>query len=188
MYITEKQIREIVKSKQVEQGLAIYQSLMDRVNQINVSKDLSFQDDFRKFYQMRRFYSDDFAKHYFVLLEQLKNSGDNISMEMILERVLHIQNTYEISFSSKMLHTINPLKPIWDSIVTKNHFDINAPSSNCKDRTRAIVKKYSLYEEKFYDFMATKEGMLIIKLFDETFPNNKISDVKKVDFVLWQDR
>ena len=32
---------------------------------------------------------------------------------------------------------------------------------------------------QFY-FMATKEGMLIIKLFDEIYPENGISDVKRL--------
>jgi hypothetical protein len=36
--------------------------------------------------------------------------------------------------------------------------------------------------------MATEEGCMIIRTFDERFPNNGISDVKKIDFILWQDK
>lgn len=32
------------------------------------------------------------------------------------------------------------------------------------------------------------EGPLIITLFDKKFSDEKISDVKKIDFVLWQYR
>jgi hypothetical protein len=36
--------------------------------------------------------------------------------------------------------------------------------------------------------MVTDEGWTIIGQFDKKFPDNRISDVKKIDFVLWQDR
>lgn len=36
--------------------------------------------------------------------------------------------------------------------------------------------------------MKKEEGQLIIQLSDKKFSDEKISDVKKFDFVLWQDR
>lgn len=36
--------------------------------------------------------------------------------------------------------------------------------------------------------MLTEEGKKAVKLFDEKFPETSISDVKKVDFVIWKDR
>ena len=32
------------------------------------------------------------------------------------------------------------------------------------------------------------EAKDIIVMFDKYFPDNKISNVKKIDFILWQDR
>ena len=111
-----------------------------------------------------------------------------MTFEMAMERIKHIQGTYEMSFASKLLHTIDPLHPIWDSVVTGRHFEMKAPYASSKNRETTCCKRYAEYEDKFYDYMSTDEGCMIIHMFDERFPDNRISDVKKIDFVLWQDR
>ena len=121
-----ERIEEILKKPALQNGLQSYKFIMERLHRTDVSADKEFQVAFRNFYQMRRFYSDEFARHYFRLMEQMKDSR-NMSFKMALERIKHIQNTYEMSFSSKMMHTINPFHPIWDSVVTKKHFGISAP-------------------------------------------------------------
>ena len=64
---------------------------------------------------------------------------------------------------------------------------ISAPYAK-KDREEACCKKYDIYEDRFYDYMASEEGIKVIHLFDEYFPESGIMDVKKIDFVLWQER
>ena len=177
----------ILHKPEMAKGLEKYIYIMDRLQKTNVSKDEEFQHVFRDFYQMRRFYSDDFAKHYFILMEQLKATRD-ISFRMAIERVKHIRCSYEMSFSSKLVHTINPLHPIWDSIVTNRHFGIKAPRASIKDRESACCQRYEMYEDRFYDYLSTTEAQSLIHLFDKRFPDNGISDVKKIDFILWQDR
>jgi hypothetical protein len=181
-------IGEIMEKPILAEGLEKYNYIMSRIHETNVSSDLDFQNVFRDFYQMRRFYSEHFARHYFILMEQLKDSGENMTFEMAMERIKHIQGTYEMSFASKLLHTIDPLHPIWDSVVTKQHFAIKAPYASCENRAQACCLRYAEYEDKFYDYMTTDEGRTIIERFDKKFPDNGISDVKKIDFVLWQDR
>ena len=178
---------QILNKPILADGLKKYNYIMSHVRETNVSSDLDFQKVFRDFYQMRRFYSDHFACHYFTLMEQLKDT-DNMTFEMAMERIKHIQGTYEMSFASKLLHTIDPLHPIWDSVVTGRHFEMKAPYASSKNRETTCCKRYAEYEDKFYDYMSTDEGCMIIHLFDERFPDNRISDVKKIDFVLWQDR
>jgi hypothetical protein len=186
--LTSDTIIKILEKPEVGEGLKKYQYIMSRVQDTDVSSDLNFQKVFRNFYQMRRFYSEYFARHYFILMEQLKNTGENITFEMVMERMKHIQGTYEMSFSSKLLHTLNQLHPIWDSVVTNQHFAIKAPYASCKDREQACCRRYAEYEDRFYEYMTSDVGRIIIEQFDEQFPNNGISDVKKIDFVLWQDR
>lgn len=184
--IDEKWVKEILKKPDLKAGLKSYSSIMERIQKTDVSTDMEFQGIFRDFYQMRRFYSDEFAKHYFKLMEEMKFCKE-MRFSMAMERIKHIRNTYEMSFASKMTHTIDPLHPIWDRIVTKKHFGISAPTVK-KERESACCKRYDAYEDKFYDYMASDEGMMIIRLFDEQYPASGITDVKKVDFVLWQDR
>lgn len=181
-----ERIREILQAPALRAGLASYKFIMERLHRTDVSTDRQFQSVFRDFYRMRRFYSDDFARHYFQLLEHLKSSR-NMSFRMAMERIKHIQGTYEMSFSSKMTHTIDPQHPIWDSVVTNQHFGIRAPSDR-RDWEEACCRRYDLFEDRFYDYMSSEEGKTVIRLFDEQFPDAGITDVKKIDFVLWQDR
>ena len=93
-----------------------------------------------------------------------------------------------MSFSSKLLHTIKPEYPIWDSVVTKEHFGIRPPYASCKNREQLCIERYDLYQDRFYDFMSSDEGAELIRIFDHQYPNNGISNVKKIDFIMWQDR
>ena len=55
-----------------------------------------------------------------------------------------------MSFSSKILHTINHNLPIWDSIVTKDHFDIKAPAESKKyDRIIEASKYIKIIQTNF---------------------------------------
>lgn len=180
-------VEKILQKPEIETGLNKYQYIMKSLHETDVSSDKEYQSVFRDFYQMRRFYSDEFAQHYFHLLEQMKHTN-NMTFKMAIERVKHIQNTYEISFSSKLAHTINPLLPIWDSVVTGKHFQIRAPYASAKDREKACCQKYAEFEEKFYSYMSSMEGQALIFKFDQRFPDSGISDIKKIDFILWQDR
>lgn len=61
-----------------------------------------------------------------------------------------------MSFSSKLLHTVDPRYPIWDSVVTKDHF-------TCKNRERLCVERYGLYQNRFYEYMSSEEGIELIQ-------------------------
>lgn len=183
--ITEKEAKEILAKQELKAGIAKYKYIMEWVRQTDVSTDTEFQIAYRDFYRMRRFYNDEFALHYFKLMEQNKTVR-SFSFKMALERVKHIQGTYEMSFSSKMAHTINPDTPIWDSIVT-GHFGIRAPGKS-QNREMRICETYDKFKQRFYDYMEDKEGQMLLKMFEEAFPESGISDVKKIDFILWQDR
>ena len=82
---------------------------------------------------------------------------------------------------------MNPDIPVWDSVVTNKHFGIKAPTGT-KEREQKIFERYRLYCEKYFEYLKSEEGQMLVAMFDETFPDAGISDVKKIDFILWQDR
>lgn len=184
--VTKEKAKQILVVPRLKSDLKKYQYIMDRVRKVDVSEDTEFQNIYRDFYQMRRFYSDEFARKYFRLMEQIKGMS-GVTFKMTFERVKHIQCTYETSFSSKMAHTFNPQIPIWDSVVTTRHFGFKAPTG-VKDREQKTIDRFNEYSEKFYKYMKSSEGQMLIEMFDKAFLGNGISDVKKIDFILWQDR
>ena len=179
--------RAIVKKQEIAIGLEKYKFFREQLFLTDVSKDKAYQKEFRKFYQMLRFYNDDFAQGFFYVLEQRKYDKD-LSFQSVLNQLKEIQNTYEMSFSSKLLHTIQPKYPIWDSVVTQNHFRIRAPYSKCKNKEQTCIDRYNDYIKEFYSYMYSTEGKAIISIFDQQYPESDIDNVKKVDFILWQDR
>lgn len=184
--VTKEKVEQILTAPALKAGLEKYQYIMGRFRKVDVSEDTEFQSVYRDFYQMRRFYSDEFARKYFRLMEQLKGM-DGVTFKMAFERVKHIQCTYETSFSSKMAHTFNPQTPIWDKIVTTDHFGFRSPTGQ-KDREQKTVRRFEEYSWKFRGYMKSKEGQMFIGMFDKAFPDSGISDVKKIDFILWLDR
>lgn len=65
--INEMQIKKILEKPELVTGFKKYNFIMKRLQQTDVSVATEFQTMFRDFYQMRRFYSDEFASQYFAL-------------------------------------------------------------------------------------------------------------------------
>lgn len=177
----------IVRRREISQGLEKYKYFRERLFETDVTKDEVYQKEYRAFYQMRRFYNNHFAEGFFSLMEKAKEKK-GIDFQYVFTNMQEIQGTCEISFSSKLLHTIDPSYPIWDSIVTRNHFGINPPYSSCKKKSEACIAKYNGYKQEFYQYLNSEEGISLIEIFDQQYPNSGIHDVKKADFILWQDR
>lgn len=176
----------IIKSNTISKAMEKYKCIMGQVYKIDVTQDTAFQKMFCDFYQLRRFYSDTFKTRYLDVLQKMKHK-DNLSFKEVFECVMEIKNTREMSFSSKLIHTVDPKYPIWDSIVTEQHFKMKKPY--VKDNVvEKFSERYDEYVEKFYKYMESSEGAEVIRLFDIEYPESGITNVKIIDFVLWQDR
>lgn len=187
--ITQERAREILQKTELKKGIEKYKYIMLHLQEVDVSSDVEFQKAFETFYKLSR-YPKEFRKLYFNLMEEKKNKSD-----VSFEEIFYIVKTFykqigksnkdrtEISFSSKLLHTINDSYPIWDSVLTdKNHF-------NLKCNVKTAVSTYKSYEDKCNQLLNSSEGHDLIKIFnDECSLYAGISDVKKIDFILWQDR
>jgi len=109
--------------EKIEVGLNKYKYIMKRFQEVNVEDDKDFQKRFNGFYKLRqkneRFYHTFYRK-----LESSK--GENITFGEVLSYFFKELNTYESSFSSKLVATHNPSLPVWDSVAEHS-------SKSCKD-------------------------------------------------------
>jgi len=185
--VTEDKVRIILDKTATVDGIQKYCNIMKLVRAVDVTKDADFQDNFRSFYQLRRFYDDEFVQAYFEAMEEFKDDAE-LSFEKAFRRIQKINGSCEVSFSSKLLNALKPSEPIWDSIVATKHFGCKLPGYSLKDRPTACIKRYGEYREAFMKYAESPEGKMIVRMFDEKFPKCGISDVKKIDFVLWQDK
>ena len=153
--------------------------------------DVGNDDEFKKVY--RRFYvlngaglTDKFMKRYFELLSRKEADLKKLLWE--LSKIPRRKGDYSIqlSFASKLIHTIDNNQPIYDSRVAEL-LDIEL-DYNIKDMSKRIddrIEKYNLLKKKFNKILNKQEIKKIIKDFKIKLKTN-IGDVKMLDFILWK--
>ena len=165
----------------IEAGLKKYCYIMERLHKIDVSTDRDFQKAYNGFYRLRQ-RSADFYACYYGYLEQQKNNAA-LNFEDVLTYLYENTGRVEASFSSKLLATVRPELPIWDSFVLKN-LGLRAPNYNCKNRLRRVA---ALYDQICRWYQSGKAAECVAE-FDGLYPGTNITDTKKADFILWQRR
>lgn len=141
---------------------------------------LQFKRSYNHFYRVRR--NEDFQKKYFQLM--FENNRD-CQFEYLLEEVYKQTNRLEASFTSKMLHTINPKMPIWDTEVLKKT-KVIAPKYWSANRKETTVSCYKHIQNWYAETLISPEGKSMLAIFDLKCGFTDITDVKKIDFMLWQ--
>ena len=188
--------REVItKSLEVACGFDAYLKTL-ALHNIDISSDIEYQKNFTGYYRVRR--DKEWLQEYYNYMEAHKNDTE-LSFENILRAISSIPHTVkktpsnnglstsiEPSFASKMLATIKPDHPIWDSQVVKALNITIDPSLIGEEKIQSYIKAYDQLIREIRNFIQTEEGKSCIKQFDITFPNLKhISPFKKIDYYLW---
>ncbi|OGZ11713.1 MAG: hypothetical protein A2942_04940 [Candidatus Lloydbacteria bacterium RIFCSPLOWO2_01_FULL_50_20] len=149
----------------------------------NVETDVNFQRSFNAFYQVRR--NAAWRKHFYCLFAQLRkpSMGKHRNFQYILNE-LHVRTgMWEYSFSTKLLHTLDPMQPIIDKRVLTL---LCLPKKNWKT-TEPFLEHYREVAQSIA-YLAKKTKRLL-RDFDRTLPHLKhISVTKKLDLILWRYR
>ena len=120
------------------------------------------------------------------MFEQIRN-GKKLTIAEVLEKLFESDKRKELSFASKMLATIDPKLPVWDSKVRKR---INADGElrlkSTHKNIEECVEGYNAMQKWYVKFMKTPKAKDMIAEFDAHFPNEKITQIKKIDFIFWQ--
>ncbi len=165
-------------------GLDKYQYIMKQVKKTHVSTDKEFQRIFNGFYIVRR--NEEWRNVYYNLFEEIKN--DNPTFSNILNYLYINTGNIEPSFSSKMLATIFPEKPIWDRYVVQN-LNMELTGNTKEERLKNAIILYNNIEKWYEKFLQSNKAKECIEEFNIVMPDYKyISDIKKIDSILWTIR
>ena len=171
----------IKKEKQINK----YFEIMNEFNSNSFFINDEFKTKFKGFYRIRQ-RSKDFYDLYFNYL--IKNKENNyLNFEEVLKYFYQETNKFEKSFGSKLLATINPNMPVWDSIVLEK-MGLKEPNANDVDRMEKLIKLYETIILWYDEYLEKENTKSSIDLFDSVFPNNNITNIKKVDLILWSIR
>ena len=146
--------------------------------------DPDFQRLFNGYYRIRR--NEEWRKHFYSLFAKVE--ADNVTFEYILRELYKLTGNVEASFSSKMLATVDASKPVWDKYVLQN-LGLKLSGKTQAEKLNSAVALYRSIETWYSEYMSTSEARENIETFNCMLPDFAwISDVKKIDFLLWSMR
>jgi predicted house-cleaning noncanonical NTP pyrophosphatase (MazG superfamily) len=163
--------------------LSVYRWLQDNLHTRNVAIDQEYRKRYGHYYGMR-FVSNEYRERYFQMMEDLKNTP-GVSFREISQQLYLVDQKHEFSFISKLLHTIDPSCPIYDSRVARVLGITRYPKSDFQKvlkRDEGILDKLrNVYHQLETDSRLTE---LLIQI-DQRTPDKPMSIEKKLDFILW---
>ncbi len=178
----ESLVSEALKElKSREQGIRKYCEIMNSV----VPRDKDFQRKFNAFYRVRR--NEEWRRKFFETMSDCQKK-EKVHFAMILQQIFDDTGRVEASFSSKMLATINPNMPIWDSRVARLLGIRKPKGKTSEDKIDDAIGEYDFIFNWYRYLFVLKKPLAedLILRFDTCFPEYKgISGVKKIDFLLW---
>jgi hypothetical protein len=149
----------------------------------DVSTNEDFQRTFNGFYRVRR--SSQWRSAFFGLLESAK--AKTIDFPEALKEINRRTGRVEASFASKLVATLDPSMPVVDKFVLE-YFDLPLPRWGLADREFKTIGLYRDLCDRYGTFIKSPTGKLIRELFDGRYPCSEVSELKKIDLVLWQIR
>jgi hypothetical protein len=175
------------------ESVDVYQYLKTEFENIDVSENYFFQFVFRSFYGLDSAgLKHDFKKKYFELL-QLNKGNPSPDFRSIIKQLYEIKNIKEkeslqISFTSKLIHTLQNDYPIYDSkVASLMRFPYLPSSVNIDDRIDGYMRQIEELKGLYSSIEKNLDKKFLIE-FDTHFKNQlktPISIQKKIDFILW---
>jgi hypothetical protein len=165
-----------------QRGISQYLEIMKLFPNTDVSTDKEFQRIFKGFYFVGP-KPPQWYEQYFSYMQSQR--GQNPTFSDALRHLYSALGRREYAFSSKLVATLNVNSPILDSKVLSFLGEKRPPPGpNAINQGEAI---YIKLETRYETCMGCPQGGIILRTFREMVPEHgRISDVKKIDFVLWK--
>jgi len=169
-----------------ESQIAAYATILKDLHTLDVASDAAYQRAFAYFYRLR-LRPPELKPFYFKMLNDNKHRSD-LAFEEVLETIFARYTQVHPSFSSKLVATVNPDKPVYDSQVLKLlGLKTNWQSKSAAIRVQKATEAYKEIES-FYD-TALRSNIAddLVAAFDERFQSyTYFTKAKKLDLFLWQ--
>ena len=172
-----------ILEKMDEKVLSSYFWLMDNLHTRNIAADEEYRRRFGGYYRMR-FVSEKYRDAFFELFEQIKEQPEFSFCEAAY-RLFEVDGKHEFSFITKMLHTIDPSRPIYDSQVDaalKLRRTYQPDLGKKLQQDDAILARLS---SVYRELSEAQELSGLMSIMDNVVPGRTMAVSKKIDFILW---
>ena len=178
--------RNIIQMRKLCVGIAKYMILSDMFENKKIND--GFMNLFLDFYVMK-FHKDKLNRDEMQTLLQEGNA--NNTPEDVMARI-RTDNTNMFSYATKVLHTIDTSRPIYDSRVAV-FFDLGNRKDNLtykilRDRYTNNAESLGALATSYEEIIGSDICRNMISYGNDDFTPEqalKISEVKKIDFVIW---
>jgi hypothetical protein len=183
--LAERQFRIFDALKRRHSDLKRYAYTIRSVRSLNVAEDQEYQRTFNGLYMVRR--NALWRSKFFALLEACKTNGDP-EFSTVLDQVFRETGRIEASFASKLVATIDPGLPVYDSIVRIN-LGLPQRSSHSSGRIELLMADYATIQDHSMEQTQSHKFRDLRRTFDDSFPEFRdFSDTKVLDLMIWQVR
>lgn len=173
----------------------IYAQIMNKVQTVNVSVDHNFKDTFCEYYGLNGFTDLSFQNDFFDYMERIKSNNPLPSYRDVMEQLWKRTKRVDYSFSSKLLHTLNPGSPILDRHVLRllgfEKKDSGKPESRIdyySDVYETVKAEYAQITEALKNG-CTSKICNALRTLDSKYPKGSyLSTARKIDCLLFRLR
>jgi hypothetical protein len=158
----------------------------DEIISHNDSSSITFRRKFNTYFRVRR--SPIWQEAFYSIFGSHWNSK-KVTFKQIIWNLYEKTGQVEPSFSSKMLHVINPEMPIWDQYVLKNLGFKTSLRGTPEVKINEAIDIYNSIIEFYLDYLKSNDGKAFVNKFNLHLPTySHLSDLKKLDAILWKIR
>jgi hypothetical protein len=192
--IINRNIDRILGSVDEDLDIRTYLTLLDRSRNVDVTRDTEFQNKYCRYWRLfGAGLSQDFRSAYFELMEGLR--GRALPSIREVTRILYEvpsnrsgRKTLQFSFASKLLHTLDPHRPIYDSMVaTFYRFSVPNPTKSFEGRLQVFLSFYDFLTVEYKKVVTTQVLEQPIASFRHQFSvSAEYTDEKVVDTLIWR--
>jgi hypothetical protein len=144
--------KEILDAISVKHDLEPYVWLTNGLHRMNVSSDTEYQRQYRQFWQLNPArLRPNYLEAYFKQLQRLKSKRlSEVNVNSVARLLLKVPThgtslrRLQFSFASKLVHMINPDKPVYDSMVER--FYILPSASRIHDVSQRLARLQGSYD------------------------------------------
>jgi rubrerythrin len=163
----------------------LYDKIREGFEKGNIVENKAFQKTYKRFYKLGRNFGDKLSKKYFELLQKKEKNLEKVLAE--LSKVPGSNNRFLVwlCFASKLIHTVDNNKPIYDSMVAEAFYIRMKYIKDINKRIKDRLEIYNFLEQRVREILDDQEIATMVKDFKEKLGSD-ISDVKMLDFILWK--
>ncbi len=168
----------------VKVGLAKYQHLRHLIRtRPRFAHERAFQRAFNGFYRVRR--NVDWQRAVYATFASCHRRP--LPFVKVLRHVRRTTGRTEASFVSKLVATLDASQPVIDSVVLSK-LGLSLPATQDARRQERIVRLHALLGRRYTKFLKTANGRYLVRSFRRRYGTQRLTQIKMLDFVLWQTR